>query len=506
MPRSIRGLINWAAIFLTAATANARDDLDRFLTAIPDSTNTLTLIRMRAIMDTSIAKREGWAQKRESQYLEGAVLVPPTSPLVVVATRLAGHALTESLTIGFIAVEKEVSNAQFLAREKGEIQYVAGETVFMSARNAYYVGRGTKYLAVITPADRQELAHWLKFAKRNQESVLPDYLKESADAEPTAHVMIAIDPQDLFLPDRLEARAKNSQALAKNDKPEVATFAFFLRSLRGVRLTAQVGENTTATLRFDFRDKTGPEARMLKPFLIELFDDWGAEIEELASAELSIEEKSIILKSRISIASLKHVLSLVLPPIPKIQPPEPVKVASKPQPTKEELTLKASMDYYQQVNKLVGELEKKYKKATDYEKTALWHDSYAKRIEQLPDENVDPSLLKYGADTAARLHALADSLRGVVVELNALQTGMYYRSSGGVGIGLGAGGRLSLSVTAGGGAVDSNVGQIRTLQAQAVAKGAETRMKIWNMIRDERSSIRNRMQNKFKVNFDPAAG
>src|SRR5580704_3109952 len=127
-------------LLLIAAPVQARDDLEQFLNAIPDSTNTLTIIRMRSILESPRSLREGWAKKRESEYLEGAVLIPPTANLVVVATKLVPGDFANSPAIGFIPLAKEVDNKEFLAREKGEVQYVAGESVFKSSRNAYYVG------------------------------------------------------------------------------------------------------------------------------------------------------------------------------------------------------------------------------------------------------------------------------------------------------------------------------------------------------------------------------
>jgi hypothetical protein len=489
-------------LLLLAAPVQAGDDLEKFLNAIPDTTNTLTIIRMRSILQSPRGQREGWAQKREAEYLEGAVLIPPSADVVVVATKLVPGNLANSPMIGFIPLTKEVDNKDFLAREKGEIQYVAGETVFRSSRNAYYVGRGTNYLAVVSPADRQELAQWIKFAKRNKEPVLSPYLLKSAEAEASTQIMVAIDPEDLLEAKKIEEDVRASKALAKESKADVASVVALLQKLKGIRFTAQVNEDIEATLRLDFDEKVGREAELLKPYLLEVLGELGAELDDFAKGKVVVEEKAMLLTSTISLDDLKHVLSLVVPPLPKIERPEPPKPRqAPPPPTREELELKASRNYYQAVNRLIDELQRKSRNATDYARDALWHETYAKRIEQLATENVDPELLRYGANEASKLRALADSLNGVAVEVDSLQSGMYYRRSGGVGIGFTRWG-LMPAIVPGGGSVDSNVPQIRTMQAEAVAKGAKDRQKIWGMLNEDRSSIRNKMQERFKVDFD----
>jgi hypothetical protein len=199
---------------------------------------------------------------------------------------------------------------------------------------------------------------------------------------------------------------------------------------------------------------------------------------------------------------LKHVLSLVVPPLPEIERPEPPKPRqAPPPPTREELELRASRTYYQAVNRLIDELQRRSRNAPNLARDALWHETYAKRIDQLATENVHPELLRYGANVASKLRALADSLDGVVIEVDSLQKGLYYRRSGGVGIGFTRWGWMP-AIVPGGGSVDSNVPQIRTMQAEAIANGARDRQRIWRMINDDRSAIRNKMQEKFNVNFD----
>ena len=84
-----------------------------------------------------------------------------------------------------------------------------------------------------------------------------------------------------------------------------------------------------------------------------------------------------------------------------------------------------SQRYYKAVNQLVDELKKQNKRATDYAKTALWHETSARKIEQLSILYVDKEILAYGADVAVRLRAIANSLRGVPIRVNELAAQKY---------------------------------------------------------------------------------
>ena len=84
-------------------------------------------------------------------------------------------------------------------------------------------------------------------------------------------------------------------------------------------------------------------------------------------------------------------------------------------------------------------------KGKDYVRSATFFDTYAARIEKLPLTDVDPVLVQYGASVAAKLRAMAGSLRGVKAQLE-----MYDRlqvhdlgAAGSVGSGHRGGGGVS---------------------------------------------------------------
>src|SRR3984893_8205928 len=152
MKTMLRALVVLLGLVLLASRGSAADDLQKFLNAVPASTNTITVIRMQAIMQSPLAVREGWAKKREAEFHEGTALLPPTSDVVVIASKLIPGNLANSPTIALIPLEQPIADRDLAAREHGEVRPVGGEFVVLSSRNCYMVTKG-KYLAIVSPAD-----------------------------------------------------------------------------------------------------------------------------------------------------------------------------------------------------------------------------------------------------------------------------------------------------------------------------------------------------------------
>jgi hypothetical protein len=141
--------------------------------------------------------------------------------------------------------------------------------------------------------------------------------------------------------------------------------------------------------------------------------------------------------------------------------------------------------------------EEKDKDSEDYAKSALWHQTYARKISELPRKEVDPEMLEYGADVAQKLDALSNSLRGIPLKVDLLQKQAYYsaytppiiysRFSWGTSFPM---------------YTDTNVPEISDKQSAAVAQGEEDRRKIWQYLDEAKNRIRRKMSEKYQTNFD----
>ena len=158
----------------------------------------------------------------------------------------------------------------------------------------------------------------------------------------------------------------------------------------------------------------------------------------------------------------------------------------------------ASEAYYDRVCALLNTLLSRNRAATGYEKTALWHVEFARKIAALAPTAVDPALLRWGRDVSKELVALASSLRGEKVRLQDLEqsirvddTTMYnWAGAGPYGEPLG----FPVWVYS-----DSNLDLVRAEQDAAVQKAAGDRDAIWNMLREETTAIAKQMEHQYHI-------
>jgi hypothetical protein len=216
----------------------------------------------------------------------------------------------------------------------------------------------------------------------------------------------------------------------------------------------------------------------------------------LKSAEPKADGKSVVFSAELSDTSLRRLLSIVADPGDALDGD-----STSIKTPKEAAALSASLRYYRAVNQALDDLKSRGEaKGRDYVKSATLLDSYAARIERLGLTDVDPLLVQYGASVAAKLRAMAGSLRGVQVQLETYDNfkSTTWAASPGVfvgrrGIGIGGGGDVALS---------TNVQELSTRQAELVNKLEPERVKLWGILESDRSAIRREMLEKFKVDFD----
>jgi hypothetical protein len=471
------------ALGLSMLPLRAQEEIpQRLLSVIPETVNTLTVIRVSNLMKSPMAIREGWAKKEETDYLNGTVVVPPWSDLVVIASKLNFDHPLHSPSTAIIDVGKEWDVEDLAKRERGRVTMAGGDYVVLSSRHAYFIPH-KHYMAVVTPPDRNELREWIKWAKKNQAPVLDPYLLTSVNEEPTTPILIAIDAQDMVDAPEMRKSLESSPVLSGKSKEVRQALGELLSKLRGIRCTFRFENAITTTIRFDFEVEVGPEGKFVPALIAEALDARGAQMEELAGAQVSVSGKQVTLRGPISETALKHLLSVVSPPLPERGEPLTAPAAApKPALTQEEIEAQASLRYFRSVQSLLKELEKKNEKPIDYAKTALWHESYARRIAQLPVQNVDLEMLRYGGRISSGLTALADSLHGLWTYLNGLE--------GGVTLIIGQRGSFA-----------SNIPEIRLRQADVETKAREDRDRIWSQMGLEERQIQQKMYEKHHIPF-----
>ncbi|MBI1902551.1 MAG: hypothetical protein HYS13_15730 [Planctomycetia bacterium] len=479
----------WSCLAVSAAAAERWEPL---VGKLPEPTNAVAVIDVQALLESPRAKKEGWREMQETGYLAGAVAMPPSVQVAIIGAHLQvedpGNAETVSLAL--FKPGTKISLERLVSRENGQLDQVADRTIALTPRGGYVTEVSPGVFASQWPPDRQCLARWLREWQEDGGGRLSPYLLEALYRTDSSQIIVAFDMEDLFGREAVELWLKHSPVL-KGNSAAADNLDGLIAGMRGIRLSAQVGERTQAEVRADFRTPVGVPAATLRGVFAEWLEQAGAQIDEFRKADVRVDGRSVFLTTELSDDSLRRLLTLVQAPVagaePSTAPPETRAMAG------------ASQSYFRAVRQLIDDLTRMNKRAKDYEKTALWHETYARKIEQLSINNVDPELIDYAGHVSSHLRALAASLRGVPLELKTLegQKRVRFYPIPWYTVRYGAWGVVPYTMRR----VD-NLDEIRAKQAAAIAAGAADREKIWREIADLTQEIRQTMAQKYKLDFE----
>ena len=289
-----------------------------------------------------------------------------------------------------------------------------------------------------------------------------------------------------------------TDAVARVRLPQV------LAALRGIGFYVTIDRATTARVIIEFDSEAGGLAESVAAVFRHLVDDLQLSLDEFPKARVTAQSQSVTLSMQLSDESLRRVMSLITSVSPAVKASDEsvpsVPLAPEARPPRVSVELTASKRYFRSVSQAIDDLARVNRKANDYSKTATWHENFARRIDQLPTAGVEPELLEFGQRVSDRFRALAASLRGQSVNVNAEQQTLVYNYNYDPGWAAasywGAAGYRAPTFQ-----FDSNLKQVRERQAAAVVKGSEQRIAIWNLITGDRSKMEQLMRRKHGDDF-----
>lgn len=505
----MRRLTSWSVTSLlllgTVNFASGQAPADA-LSKLPATTNSVAIVKVQDLMKTPLGTKEEWAKKHQTQFLAGSVHVPPTVDYLIRGFEFHPEDTRVTKSFGIAGWKKPVVMTKIAEHEKSRIEMVAGHAVLLTDRNSYFAQLGPDMVGAVSPAYRQDLARWLRGVDAGAGAGLSPYLKEVVGEAKDAQILLALDFQDLVDPKSWRDRLKSSPAVL--GKPSAVKLMTQLADgLRGVSLNLTVTEKITAKVNLDFNTTVSQTALpLLKPVLIDLLGEAGASLDELENGEATANGKSATITFDLSDAGLRRIMSMILMPTVSDSAAETAAATGDANATPADATKAhavASRNYYNAINQIFDDLEKSVKKGGNYNRTASWHDNFAKKIDQLSIKNVDRELVTYGAGVASHLRALAVSLRGVPLTVNKLQRSITYNLQYQPAGYRPVNDSIWSSVTyypeyAN---IDSNQSEIRGKQAEAIEAGAQQREEIWQIMAADRQQIRQKMQDKFGQDF-----
>jgi hypothetical protein len=492
-PRVI-GFLAWCyALCAATSVVRAETTANDLLKFVPHSSNAVIVVRVKELIESPRGKKENWRNAEEHEILGGALGVPPWVELLVRAAHVSPANRTGNWTVSLVPRPAALSLETIIEHSGGTLETI-GDKAVVRVERGYAAEIRPGVIGLMTPHLRQDFARWLRGDKTDDCKLMSEYLEVTA-ANTTAPIVIAYDLKDMLDPDALSKRLAVSQSL--NGRPnEQLVLLKLLTQILGARMAILVDDKITAEMQLNFLVDVPAQATLLRDLLAEAAGDAGLGLPELEQAKIELDGKTVKLKMELSELSLRLILSLILAPVPQRASP-----GEMPSQNVKQVTLKATRNYFNSVVRLLTDLQSLNRRARDYNRTATWHDNFARRIRELSVVGVDPVVADFGATSASRLDALSASLRGIPVEINQLEN----RIETHIDVGW-AGPWGFWSVDGYHPApweVSTNLNQIRADQQEAINRGASQRLQIWQALEADRISTRNAMISKFGPEFDP---
>lgn len=477
------------AIILTQLLGNVAKAVDVDpLAAIPGGCNAVAIVQMKKLVNSPLGRREKWFDEAKRAYAEGLLSGPPWVREIVHATTVAAANGTPPLTYSIYTMDQSSIISQIAKHELGQSEKVDGRGAVVSPRNILFIQLGTGVVGAIQPANRDAGARWVQLFNEQKQPAVSPALVEALKSEDGAQVAIAIDLKGKLNPRYVLNWFLGTPKLRATD--DLEGLAKVLSSLKMARLAVHVTDAIVARLSLDFDHPVGKHQQGLEKAISQWLDDAGARPHALAAARITFTERSLTFEVPLDDVGLRRLLSLIQSP--QISPEE-VRDLEHRKPN-----AIASAAYYNKVCDLLNSLLYKNRDATEYGRTALWHEQFAKKIAGLPTTAVDPALVRWGRDISKELHALAMSLRGEAIQLSDLERSI--RSDDTVYYNEYAYSSLwgPLYAPTWIASVD-NLDQVRGQQDAQIEKSAGERDRIWNMLYQETGDVARQMESKYGI-------
>ena len=394
------------------------------LKRIPEQSNTLMLVNLDGLFDSPMGRRENWRQKALEDRKGGLGLAADVSK-VAVAVGMDFHSMQERWKVGLVQLRRDVpvKLETLAAREGGYVETIENTPVAWTPRGFYLFDFPGNLLGFASPTERKSLVGWFRSALFKPRNFPPGFADRAIfRADAGAQVVLAFDLADSVSPKMAEPWL-NSIDVIKKTKTDASLLAPRLASVKSAFLVVKVDQGIEGNLRIDFERDVDYTAQVARQLILDILEDYGAELPEMKTWTLSFEKKTAVemrgrcRRSRCARSSAWPTRPASRPIILRCPGRRSAEAKSEPKAATRPATpdsrsqpdpVNASQGYFRSVASLIEGL-----KGTDrptYRSTKLWYDRYAKQIEELPILGVDKDLLDWGSMVSRTLREMSSGI------------------------------------------------------------------------------------------------
>lgn len=471
----------------TPAFAGPPDE--SLLSKVPAGANTLFVYDVEGAYQSPLGKRENWVKRFSEVHVATLDSLPPTMKQLVIASKTNFATLEPDWQVGVAKTMTPWMLSDVAKSELGQLGQVAGQTAVLSSRNSYITIVGTNEVGVYHPADRRALSNWLKDVQSKKTTGPAAYARAAIAAAAGAQLIAAVDLEHVIDPIHAKLFLSGSPTVQKN-RLNVDVLTKVLAGVKGCSLTIRVTDKLEGRLTVDFEGGVMTNKDHLPALIDEVLAAGGIAFDEVRAWPTTATESTLTFQGPLESASFHRLLCFF--DMPAFYVGEADRKADSPSDAPAPLVT-STLRYFNSVSAAIAELKSIKPRDDDYNRYATWYEKYAKKLDALPNADVDPDALKFGIMTANRMRAIAESLRGVPLKVDDLSKQQYTVVGGYVSTnrwGRNTGGSID---------VNTNAPEIRQKQVLAVQSDRDARDAAWKAIYDDREAIRAALAARYRV-------
>jgi hypothetical protein len=489
--RALSAALVYLFAFAAPSFAQPQTKYSELLRRVPEVSNVIMLVDVDGLLDSPFGKQEGWREQAKDISRAGLGLLDDVSKLAV-ATQLDLRDLDMDWKVGMATMRGALPDLESLAKHNGGfVEQIATQKAAWTPRGFYFLTFPPQILAFVEPDDRQLLAGWIEKTFTRPRTSAPAFADRAVyRAERGAQVVVALDLEHAVSVPLIGNWIKGIESLA-NRKLDSEVAASQLGSAKSIFIEVKAAEDLTGTIRVEFARPIDVIRPVLKDLLLAALEDTGALLPEVASWSIAAEGDHAEFTGRLSVESLRRILSIVPAPNRTVQhqsladdtppPTENAQPAAKAPPS----VAQATLGYFRSVCSLLDGLRQE--KSNGYKGMQMWLDRYAKRIDELPVLGVDTAMLDWGNTISRTLREMAlgtsYTSKNQAYAVGATGSGGYY-----AGYGYGYYGTSKATEAAG-------------LKRRSNAQLGLYSDEVWAKIDLSRADLRRTMSEKYQVEF-----
>jgi hypothetical protein len=384
----------------------ARGDVNELVGRVPAQANTVLAVNAEFVAPADAGGAAPPSRPRSP------VPLPKVAGLrsLVLAARVHTGTMEPAWEVALMEVAQKPSMQALALASGGYLDTAAGKPAAVNPNDVFCVEISDKIIGAVYPADRQLATRWLNEQRPGSASRPQDYLLSAvAGVGRETPVVLAIDLTDAVSEPAVRRlleseRPKWAASLGGNDKA-----AAILASVRGV--TVRIGSlgagGATGTIAVDFGQDVAPLASVAKDMVCGVMANRGVSVPDMTQWQFSASGQALTGSGRLSVQGIERLVEFLSPPAVSA-PGEPTeaRTAGADAASPKQAAAAASKAYFKSVS---GTLDA-FQGGDSLSDSAAWLNRSAKRIDQLPAENVDPDLMLWGADVSAKLREAASIL------------------------------------------------------------------------------------------------